>query len=61
MATLMENQTIRNLTVEKEAELHNAQIAERYRRLQDAEADQFASETHIFASAPVKFASQLGD
>lgn len=45
MATLMENQTIRNLTVEKEAELHNAQINERYKRLQNAEADQFAEST----------------
>ena len=45
MATLTEEKTI-NLTANKQAELHNAQIAERYRRLQDAEADQFASETH---------------
>lgn len=44
MATLTEEKTI-NLTANKQAELHNAQIAERYRRLQDAEADQFASET----------------
>ncbi len=41
MATLLENQVVRT-SVEKEAELHNAQIKERYRRLQDAEADQFA-------------------
>lgn len=41
MATLLENQIVRT-SVEKEAELHNAQIKERYRRLQDAEADQFA-------------------
>ena len=45
MATLMENQMIRNLTVDKEAELHNAQINERYKRLQNAEADQFAEST----------------
>ena len=45
MATLTEEKTI-NLTANKQAELHNAQIAERYRRLQDAEADQFANETH---------------
>ena len=45
MATLTGEKTI-NLTANKQAELHNAQIAERYRRLQDAEADQFASETH---------------
>ena len=44
MATLTEEKRI-NLTATKQAELHNAQIAERYRRLQNAEADQFASAT----------------
>ncbi|MBQ8685873.1 MAG: hypothetical protein IJ514_06860 [Clostridia bacterium] len=44
MATLMEERTM-HLTAEKEAELHNAQIKERYRRLQNAEADQFAEVT----------------
>ncbi len=63
MATLLENQIVRT-SVEKEAELHNAQIKERYRRLQDAEADQFAEAetvttnnatdfiTRAFASSP---------
>lgn len=50
MATLMETQTMKNLTVEKEAELHNAQINERYKRLQNAEADQFAEETEDIRS-----------
>lgn len=45
MATLMENQQMKNLTVDKEAELHNAQINERYKRLQNAEANQFAEPT----------------
>ena len=45
MATLMDTQTMRNFTADKEAELHNAQINERYKRLQNAEADQFAQKT----------------
>ena len=45
MATLLENERLHTATVDKAAELHNAQIKERYRRLQDAEADQFAEET----------------
>ena len=45
MATLTDNQTIRNYTADKQAELHNAQINERYKRLQNAEADQFAQKT----------------
>lgn len=45
MATLTDNQTIRNYTEDKQAELHNAQINERYKRLQNAEADQFAQKT----------------
>lgn len=53
MATLTEEK-IMNLTADKQAELHNAQIAERYRRLQDAEADQFASETHNQAKYAVR-------
>ncbi len=47
MATLTENRMMNMLTVEQEAELHNAQIRERYQRLQNAEADQFASETPV--------------
>lgn len=45
MATL-ELERTRVLTAEEEAQKHNAMIAERYRRLQDAEADQFAESTH---------------
>lgn len=41
MATL-ELERTRVLGAEEEAQKHNAMIAERYRRLQDAEADQFA-------------------
>ena len=49
MATLqLERNTV--FTVEDEAQKHNAQISERYRRLQDAEADQFGSST---VNAPV--------
>ncbi|MBE7068603.1 MAG: hypothetical protein E7381_04810 [Clostridiales bacterium] len=44
MATIeLERATL--LTVEEEAQKHNAMINERYRRLQDAEADQFGSST----------------
>lgn len=46
MATLLENKTIENVTVEQEAERqHNAMIRERYQRLQNAIADQFAEKT----------------
>lgn len=41
MATLLD----KSVTVEREAQLHNAQINERYRRLQNALADQFAEST----------------
>ena len=56
MATLLENQTMENLTVDKAAELHNAQIKERYRRLQDAEADQFAAESYAEERAQTSYA-----
>ena len=46
MATLLENKTIEKVTVEQEAERqHNAMIRERYQRLQNAIADQFAEKT----------------
>ncbi len=52
MATLqLEKNTV--FTVENEAQKHNAQISERYRRLQDAEADQFGSSTVSAQSATV--------
>lgn len=54
MATLLETQTMRNFTADKEAELHNAQINERYKRLQNAEADQFAQNTVASESSVVR-------
>ena len=42
MATIMESITVEERIARQQAELHNAQIKERYRRLQNAEADQFA-------------------
>ena len=45
MATL-ELEKTQVLSVEEQAQQHNAMIRERYRRLQDAEHNQFASETH---------------
>ena len=51
MATL-ELERTQVLGGEKEAQKHNAMIAERYRRLQDAEADQFA-ESYL-ADEPVR-------
>ena len=54
MATLLENRTT-NVAVEQEAErLHNAMIKERYRRLQNAEADQFAEKTVSATSYEVR-------
>lgn len=44
MATL-ELEKTQTLSVEAQAQQHNAMIRERYRRLQDAEHNQFASET----------------
>ena len=43
MATLLENQLQAQRASELEAQLHNAQINERYRRLKEAENDQFAA------------------
>lgn len=43
MATLLENQLQAQYAPNREAELHNAQINERYRRLKEAENDQFAA------------------
>lgn len=45
MATLLENERTIQKSVTQEAELHNAGIKERYRRLRDAEERQFAQET----------------
>ena len=58
MAFTMEFEKVQTLNAQKVAEEHNAMIKERYRRLQDAEAEQFATENHYAqASAPV-FASE---
>lgn len=54
MATL-ELEKTQVLSVEEQAQQHNAMIKERYRRLQDAEHNQFASETpsvHASVLAP---------
>lgn len=58
MATLMDTQ-MRNYTADKEAELHNAQINERYKRLQNAEADQFAQKTEVSQASYTVRASVL--
>ena len=53
---ILEMQRTQTPTVETEAKLHNAMISERFRRLQDAEANQFSTtETPVRASvsAPV--------
>lgn len=42
METILERVTQQQQMAEQEAQKHNAQIRERYKRLQDAEADQFA-------------------
>ena len=47
MATLLDNLKIEQSSAVEEAQRHNAMIKERYRRLQDAEADQFAEETPV--------------
>lgn len=49
MATLTEDRTMQQTTVDREAELHNAQIAERYKRLQNAEEKQFAEASDLTA------------
>lgn len=46
MDTVMERSVMEKTLVDQEARLHNAQIKERYRKLQNAEADQFAQETY---------------
>ena len=51
MATLLEEMKTETMSAVEEAQRHNALIKERYRRLQDAEADQFAEETHIERNA----------
>lgn len=45
MATLLENERTQETLLTKEAELHNAQIKERYRRLAAAEERQFGEDT----------------
>ncbi len=45
MATLLENERTQEMLATKEAQLHNAQIKERYRRLRDAEERQFGENT----------------
>ncbi len=45
MATLLENEQLQTTTQDRAAQLHNAGIQERYRRLRDAEERQFAQTT----------------
>lgn len=49
MATLLDDVKLQTAVVDEAAKLHNAQINERYRRLQNAEADQFATPTQEYA------------
>ncbi len=51
MEMVREREAVQLTNTELEAQRHNAQISERYRRLQSAVADQFASETYV---APVQ-------
>ena len=51
MEMVRERESVQITNAELEAQQHNAQISERYRRLQSAVADQFASETYV---APVQ-------
>lgn len=55
MEAIRERQTIESTNVE--AQKHNAQISERYRLLQNAEADQFSQET--FESENVAYAAPV--
>lgn len=50
MEMVRERETVQVENVELEAQQHNAQISERYRRLQDAVADQFAPVTYASTS-----------
>ena len=54
MATLLENERIQTPVVDRQAELHNAGIRERYRRLRDAEERQFAQTTQNAAAYTVR-------
>ena len=59
MATLLEKEMVNTVAAEQEAQReHNAMIKERYRRLQNAETEQFAqnSETNsavLISHAPI--------
>ena len=46
MEMVREREAVQTMNAELEAQRHNAQISERYRRLQSAVADQFASEVY---------------
>ena len=53
MATLLDEVKVQTAAVDQAAKLHNAQINERYRRLQNAEADQFAAPSEQTYAQPV--------
>ena len=55
MEAVREREVLQTTNTDVEAQRHNAQIRERYRKLQNAEADQFASEKAVETTAtPVK-------
>ncbi|MBO5479751.1 MAG: hypothetical protein J6A63_00985 [Clostridia bacterium] len=59
METILERVTTQQQTAQQEAERHNALIKERYKRLQDAEASQFAANTQTNATEYTVRASVL--
>ena len=54
MATLLENEQLQTTTQDRAAQLHNAGIQERYRRLRDAEERQFAQPTQNASNYTVR-------
>ncbi len=59
METILERVTMQQQMAQQEAERHNALIKERYKRLQDAEASQFAANTQTNATEYTVRASVL--
>ena len=56
MEAVREREVIQTTNTDVEAQIHNAQIRERYRKLQNAEADQFSSEKAVetVTAEPIK-------
>lgn len=59
METILERVTLQQQMAQQEAQRHNALIKERYKRLQDAEASQFAANTQTNATEYTVRASVL--